>query len=350
MGALRDLLRAEHQQEERDARPRHRSRTGPAAPVDRDLRRHRREQHAAGARADGLRRRCRPRHPARCRHGPDAGLRARRPVARRPGLRLRHRGRRRADVDDRATRTRTRSRPTAWATRTPAPTRCAACSSRWSTAARTGEGVLVEASMVDAALNVAAEQVVEHSAYGALLERRREPRADRRPAEPVPHGRRRRRRAARRLGRDRRRDRRSVAGPPRRARSPRVGDGPGADDRGRTATAPRRHRPPPVELVRRPERRRDRRLPLGRGRPGREGDAAARAADLAPAAVPRLLRGGRPSRHGNRPAQHPAVPVLTRPRPVPPSPGARCWASTPTRCCETSGSPTTRWPSSPTRA
>jgi crotonobetainyl-CoA:carnitine CoA-transferase CaiB-like acyl-CoA transferase len=36
---------------------------------------------------------------------------------------------------------------------------------------RSGEGVLVEASMVDAALNVAAEQVVEHSAYGALLER-----------------------------------------------------------------------------------------------------------------------------------------------------------------------------------
>ena len=36
---------------------------------------------------------------------------------------------------------------------------------------RTGEGVLVEASMVDAALNVAAEQIVEHSAYGALLER-----------------------------------------------------------------------------------------------------------------------------------------------------------------------------------
>jgi crotonobetainyl-CoA:carnitine CoA-transferase CaiB-like acyl-CoA transferase len=36
---------------------------------------------------------------------------------------------------------------------------------------RTGEGVVVEASMVDAALNVAAEQVVEHSAYGALLGR-----------------------------------------------------------------------------------------------------------------------------------------------------------------------------------
>jgi crotonobetainyl-CoA:carnitine CoA-transferase CaiB-like acyl-CoA transferase len=36
---------------------------------------------------------------------------------------------------------------------------------------RTGEGVVVEAAMVDAALHVAAEQVVERSAYGALLER-----------------------------------------------------------------------------------------------------------------------------------------------------------------------------------
>jgi crotonobetainyl-CoA:carnitine CoA-transferase CaiB-like acyl-CoA transferase len=36
---------------------------------------------------------------------------------------------------------------------------------------RTGRGVLVEASMVDAATNIAAEQVVEYCAYGALLER-----------------------------------------------------------------------------------------------------------------------------------------------------------------------------------
>ena len=36
---------------------------------------------------------------------------------------------------------------------------------------RTGEGVVVEAAMVDAALNVAAEQVLEHSAHGALLGR-----------------------------------------------------------------------------------------------------------------------------------------------------------------------------------
>jgi crotonobetainyl-CoA:carnitine CoA-transferase CaiB-like acyl-CoA transferase len=36
---------------------------------------------------------------------------------------------------------------------------------------RTGEGMLVEAAMADAAVNVAAEQVIEHSAYGTLLNR-----------------------------------------------------------------------------------------------------------------------------------------------------------------------------------
>jgi crotonobetainyl-CoA:carnitine CoA-transferase CaiB-like acyl-CoA transferase len=36
---------------------------------------------------------------------------------------------------------------------------------------RTGQGVLVEAAMVDAAINVTAEQVIDYSAYGVLLER-----------------------------------------------------------------------------------------------------------------------------------------------------------------------------------
>jgi crotonobetainyl-CoA:carnitine CoA-transferase CaiB-like acyl-CoA transferase len=36
---------------------------------------------------------------------------------------------------------------------------------------RTGEGQLVEATMVEAALNAAADQVVEHAAYGRLIER-----------------------------------------------------------------------------------------------------------------------------------------------------------------------------------
>ncbi len=36
---------------------------------------------------------------------------------------------------------------------------------------RTGQGALIEAAMIDAALNIAAEQVIEYSAYGALLQR-----------------------------------------------------------------------------------------------------------------------------------------------------------------------------------
>ena len=36
---------------------------------------------------------------------------------------------------------------------------------------RTGQGVLVEAAMVDSALSISAEQIIEYSAYGALLER-----------------------------------------------------------------------------------------------------------------------------------------------------------------------------------
>jgi crotonobetainyl-CoA:carnitine CoA-transferase CaiB-like acyl-CoA transferase len=36
---------------------------------------------------------------------------------------------------------------------------------------RTGQGVFIEAAMVDAALSISAEQVIEHSAYGALLDR-----------------------------------------------------------------------------------------------------------------------------------------------------------------------------------
>ena len=35
----------------------------------------------------------------------------------------------------------------------------------------TGRGVMIEAAMIDAAINVAAEQVIEYSAYGALLQR-----------------------------------------------------------------------------------------------------------------------------------------------------------------------------------
>ena len=179
--------------------------------------------------------------------------------------------------------------------------------------------------MVDAALNVAAEQIVEHSAYGAAARAGRQPWTDRRPAEPLPLRRHRRRGRARRLGRDRGGDRRRSGSRSGMRSGARRGRWTRADDRGRAAGAARRHRPPPVELVRRAERRRDRRLPVGGRRPGRQGDAAARAGDAPAAASPRVLRGGRPARHRNRPAQHPADPVLPRPRSVPPSarPAAR---------------------------
>ena len=99
--------------------------------------------------------------------------------------------------------------------------------------------------MVDAALNVAAEQVIEYSAYGALLERA----GNRGPAaapqnlyrtnEIDEFGR------ARLLGRDRRGDRRAVGGAARGARAAGLGDGPGARRPQRAARAPRPHRRAP---------------------------------------------------------------------------------------------------------
>ena len=78
---------------------------------------------------------------------------------------------------------------------------------------RTGKGACVEASMVGAALNIAAEQVVEYSAYGKLLMRsgNRNPLAA--PQGLYRSSRGRRTRRPRRLGGDRRGDRRAVVAP-----------------------------------------------------------------------------------------------------------------------------------------
>lgn len=51
---------------------------------------------------------------------------------------------------------------------------------------RTGDGMLVEATLAEAALNIAAEPVVEQSAYGRLLGRHGNPEPDGRPAGRVP--------------------------------------------------------------------------------------------------------------------------------------------------------------------
>ena len=91
---------------------------------------------------------------------------------------------------------------------------------------RTGQGVHIEAAMVDAALNVAAEQVIEYSAYGALLQRDGNRGPDSGAPKPIPHQRDRRVRPSRLLGGRCRRHRRAVDGPVRRAGTARLGDRP----------------------------------------------------------------------------------------------------------------------------
>ena len=186
---------------------------------------------------------------------------------------------------------------------------------------QTGEGVVVDASMVDAALNVAAEQVVEHSAYGALLGRdgNRGPTAA--PQNLYLTADADERRRPRRLGGDSRRHRRPVAGSARRARSARHGRW--------TPLWPLRpgvasHHDEIDDHLSRwcGERSGDEIVDClwGADVPVAKVLQPHEQATIAPAAVPRLLRGGRPAAHGDGPAQHRAVPLLTRPQPVPPPP------------------------------
>ena len=70
---------------------------------------------------------------------------------------------------------------------------------RWSIPP-SGQGVHIEAAMVDAALNVAAEQVISTRRRGAVVATRREPRPDSGAPKTLPHQRDRRVRPARLLG------------------------------------------------------------------------------------------------------------------------------------------------------
>ena len=90
----------------------------------------------------------------------------------------------------------------------------------------TGQGVLLEAAMVDAAINVAAEQAHRVLRLRRAAGTRRQPRTDGGAAEPVPHQRDRRVRPRRLLGRGRGRDRRAMGGSLRGRRASRLGDGP----------------------------------------------------------------------------------------------------------------------------
>ena len=212
---------------------------------------------------------------------------------------------------------------------------------------RTGEGVLVEAAMVDAALNVAAEQIVEHSAYGALLERdgNRGPTAAPQnlylTADTDDAGERDAWVAIAVATDEQWLALRDALGRPAWAMDPALA----------TAAGPARSSTTPSTTTCRAG------ATSGRGdeivdclwdagvpvakvmQPHEQADAAA-------AAVPRLLRGRRPPGHRARPgtarcrcgsrADPTGSTAATR----------RCWASTTTRCCAASACPTTSWPSS----
>ena len=113
-----------------------------------------------------------------------AGVRRRRSLAGAARLRADHRGAVGDRLDHRVPRPRAR---TAVGHRRRARRRArdrSRCCSRSSTGDRTGRGMFLECPMVGASLNLAAEQVVEYSAYGRLLERR----GNRSPRPCVPQG------------------------------------------------------------------------------------------------------------------------------------------------------------------
>ena len=123
LGARADLRRAQHQQEERDARLPRAAGIDSGAPLRRPATSSSRTTRRGCSTSSGSTTSA-PGRPARPRHGADARLRARRPVARPPGVRLRDRGRLRAHLADRTSRTSCRSSRTASATPTPGSMPC----------------------------------------------------------------------------------------------------------------------------------------------------------------------------------------------------------------------------------
>ena len=171
--------------------------------------------------------------------------------------------------------------------------------------------------MVDAALNIAAEQVIEHSAYGALLERGRQPRARSRRRRTSTRPRARRRRSRRLVGGDRgrrptssgRRCARAV-GDPTWAADPRLATVGRSSARTTTGSTPScrqwcraRSADEIVELLW------DAGVPVGKVDAAAPAARAARSCELA-----QLLRGGRPPGGGTRSLQHAADALLARAR------------------------------------
>ncbi len=178
---------------------------------------------------------------------------------------------------------------------------------------RTGQGVLIEAAMVDAALNIAAEQVIEYSAYGALLERdgNRGPTAA--PQNLY------RTNEIDEFGREDCWVAVAVATDEQWAGLCAALERPDWATEFSTAEAatraPRRHRRAARRVVRTAQRRRHRRGLVESRCAGGQGDAAASPNRTAAAGGPRFLRGRRSSGESPNSAQHPAVQALSRTRP-----------------------------------
>ncbi len=194
---------------------------------------------------------------------------------------------------------------------------------------RTGEGCFVEAAMVDAALNVAAEQVIEYTAYGALLQRdgNRGPTAAPQnlyqTADTDEFG-----RAdswvALAVADDAQWQRlRGAIGNPAWAVSPDLATS------ARATRTPRSDRQASVGVVSQAKRRRDRQLPVGRRRAGGQSHATAPADGAATVGLPRILRRCGASGERRCATQHITDEIVRGTASVPSPPRAPAWRAQP---------------------
>ena len=204
---------------------------------------------------------------------------------------------------------------------------------------RTGEGQLVESTMVEAALNATAEQVLERQAYGRLVAPRRQPRPGRRAAEPLRVPRRRSSGSRIAVATDA-----QWARARRRARSPVVGDGRRARD-GARAGARRTTRSTPRSLACCGDQERDalvERAPRARASPRRRWSIRATLAQRTRSSA--RADSSRPSTHpvtGTHAAPGPADALLRPGRAGTARPRRRS-ASTRRPCCASCSASTTR--------
>ena len=243
-------------------------------------------------------------------------------MARRPGLRLRHRGRRRAHVDDRLPRPEPDLAVLRRRLERRHPRRSAGCSSRWSTVAAPARASWsrrrwsMPRSTSPPSRSSSTRPTAPCSSATGTGARPPRPRTCTWPPTSTRTGERDAWVAIAVATDDQWLALREAT------RRPGLGDGPDARRRGRTPAGARRHR---RHLSTWCEQRSGDEIVdrlWAAGVPVAKVMQPHEQADPPPAAAPRLLRGGRAPRRRDGPPQHPAVPVVPRPRAVPPPPRA----------------------------